>query len=227
MRPAPLLLTLCLALVACDSKDADSSAKTAKADSQAKATPSAKAKSDPAPAATPDAEPDPNLPAPNDAVVDHTVKLLDGGEKNLADYRGKALLVVNTASECGHTPQYAGLQEVYGKYKDQGLEVLAFPSNDFGGQEPGTPEQIREFVDSKYSVEFEMFDKVVIKGDDKTPLYETLTEATADGIKGEVEWNFTKFLVDPQGRVVQRFDSEVEPTDPSVIAAIERVLPKA
>jgi len=105
--------------------------------------------------------------------------------------------------------------------------VLAFPSNDFGGQEPGTSEQIREFVDSKYSVEFEMFDKVVIKGDDKTPLYKTLTEATADGIKGEVQWNFTKFLVDPEGRVVQRFDSAVEPTDPSVIAAIERVLPKA
>lgn len=221
MRSAPLLLSLSLALVACDSKDADSSAKTAKADP--KATPAAKAD----PKAAPEAKADPTLPVANDVVVDHTVKLLDGGEKSLADYRGKALLVVNTASECGHTPQYAGLQQVYGTYKDQGLEVLAFPSNDFGGQEPGTPEQIREFVDSKYSVEFEMFDKVVIKGDEKSPLYETLTEATADGIKGEVEWNFTKFLVDPQGRVVQRFDSETQPTDPSVIAAIERVLPKA
>src|SRR5690606_27092937 len=102
-----------------------------------------------------------------------------------------------------------------------GLEVLAFPSNDFGGQEPGTPEDIRKFVDSEYSVEFEMFDKVVIKGPDKAPLYQTLTEQTPEGIKGEVKWNFTKFLVDPQGRVVKRFDSAVSPTDPEVIAAVE------
>ncbi|MCA9705522.1 MAG: MBL fold metallo-hydrolase [Myxococcales bacterium] len=166
--------------------------------------------------------------APADAVlVDQTVKLLDGTDKSLADYRGKALLLVNTASECGYTPQYADLQALYAKYKGRGLEVLAFPSNDFGGQEPGTPEQIREFVDSEYAVEFEMFDKVAIKGPDKAPLYRALTEQTPEGIRGEVKWNFTKFLVDPQGRVVQRFESAVEPTDPQMIEAIERVLPKA
>nr|WP_323137353.1 glutathione peroxidase [Paraliomyxa miuraensis] len=160
-------------------------------------------------------------------MVEHTVKLIDGADKSLADYRGRALLVVNTASECGYTPQYADLQELYAKYKERGLEVLAFPSNDFGGQEPGTPDEIRQFVDSKYHVEFEMFDKVAIKGSDKAPLYKTLTEETAEGIRGEVEWNFTKFLVDPEGRVVGRFESGVSPTSPEVVAAVEAVLPKA
>lgn len=237
------LLLLALALVACDSKDASgtdtkktadakqAAAKTAADAKQADAKPAADAKQAPAvdPAAAAPSEP---VVATADAaasgpVLDHEVQLLDGTKKSLADYRGKALLVVNTASECGFTPQYADLQEVYAKYKDRGLEVLAFPSNDFGGQEPGTPEEIRTFVDSKYSVEFEMFDKVVIKGDDKAPLYKTLTEETPEGIKGDVQWNFTKFLVDPQGRVVKRFESPVSPTDPQVIAAIEAVLPQA
>lgn len=234
------LLLLAVALAACDGKDASgtdtkktadakqadakpATAKPATADAKpatAKPSEPAAAPSEPAAAAAADA-------VASGPVLDHEVKLLDGTTKSLADYRGKALLVVNTASECGFTPQYADLQEVYAKYKDRGLEVLAFPSNDFGGQEPGTPEDIRKFVDSKYSVEFEMFDKVVIKGDDKAPLYETLTEQTPEGIKGDVEWNFTKFLVDPQGRVVKRFESPVSPTDPQVIAAIEAVLPKA
>jgi glutathione peroxidase len=228
-----------VALVACDAKEAGADAKKT-----AEAAPTAPAAKDvPAGTPAPTANAKPNEPAakPNEAVaaaptpaavptgpvLDHQVKLLDGTDKSLADYRGKALLVVNTASECGFTPQYADLQEVYAKYKDRGLEVLAFPSNDFGAQEPGTPEQIREFVDKEYSVEFEMFDKVVTKGEGKTPLYKTLTEETPEGIKGEVKWNFTKFLVDPQGRVVQRFESAVSPTDPQVTAAIEQVLPKA
>uniref|UniRef100_UPI00358F5573 glutathione peroxidase n=1 Tax=Enhygromyxa salina TaxID=215803 RepID=UPI00358F5573 len=164
---------------------------------------------------------------PNDVVLDHEVELLSGDAKSLSDYRGKALLVVNTASECGFTPQYADLQAVYAKYKDRGLEVLAFPSNDFGAQEPGTPEQIDAFVHSEYAVEFELFDKVVTTGADKDPVYRTLTEETGEGIKGEVTWNFTKFLVDPQGRVVRRFEPPVKPTDPEVIAAIEQVLPGA
>jgi glutathione peroxidase len=243
------LLLLAVALVACDGKDAagtDTNKKTAQAApkapdaKQAPAGAAAPATAKPAepsaiePASLAKVEPAPAEPsalsatvASSGPVLDHTVKLLDGTEKSLADYRGKAVLVVNTASECGFTPQYADLQEVYAKYKERGLEVLAFPSNDFGGQEPGTPEQIREFVDSKYSVEFEMFDKVVIKGDDKSPLYKMLTEETPDGIKGDVQWNFTKFLVDPQGHVVQRFESPVSPSDPQVTAAIEKVLPKA
>lgn len=239
----PLIL-VAVALVACDAKDT-----TATKTAQANTAPAAPAKAAeakipadaPEPVKTTAAPDEPTPVVPSDEppaaeptaiaatgpVLDHQVKLLDGSDKSLADYRGKALLVVNTASECGFTPQYAELQGVYAKYKDRGLEVLAFPSNDFGGQEPGTPEQIRAFVDEQYSVEFEMFDKVVIKGDDKAPLYKTLTEETADGIKGDVKWNFTKFLVDPEGHVVQRFDSGVSPSDPQVIAAIEQVLPKA
>jgi glutathione peroxidase len=161
---------------------------------------------------------------PNDVVLDHEVKLLDGTTKKLSDYRGKALLVVNTASACGLTPQYAELQQLYATYKDKGLEVLACPSNDFGGQEPGTPAEIRAFVDAEFSVEFTMFDKVVTKGDAKAPLYKTLTEQTGEGIKGELAWNFTNFLVDPQGRVIQRFEPPVRPMDPQVIAAIEHLL---
>jgi glutathione peroxidase len=176
------------------------------------------------------AEPEPQVPVPakpNDVVLDHEVKLLDGTTKKLSDYRGKTLLVVNTASACGLTPQYAELQQLYATYKDKGLEILAFPSNDFGGQEPGTALDIRKFVDTEYSVEFTMFDKVVTKGDGKAPLYKTLTEETGEGIKGELAWNFTKFLVDPQGRVIQRFEPPVRPLDPQVVAAIEHVLPGA
>jgi glutathione peroxidase len=232
------LLVLAAALVACDGRDA-AGTDTKKTAQAAPATKEAPKPTEPivgeatAPPPRTDAKPimpddqDHTITTASGPVLDHTVKLLDGTDKSLTDYRGKALLVVNTASECGFTPQYADLQEVYAKYKDRGLEVLAFPSNDFGAQEPGTPEEIRKFVDSKYSVEFEMFDKVVIKGDDKSPLYKTLTEETPDGIKGDVKWNFTKFLVDPQGHVVQRFESPVSPTDPQVTAAIEAVLPKA
>lgn len=161
-----------------------------------------------------------------DPVLDHEVKLLDGSQQSLDAYRGKALLVVNTASECGYTPQYADLQEVYAKYKDEGLEVLAFPSNDFGGQEPGTPEEIRSFVDDNYSVEFTIFDKVHARGDEISPLYKTLTQETTDTIKGEVKWNFTKFLIDPEGKVVARFEPKVKPTDPQVTEQIEQILPK-
>jgi glutathione peroxidase len=164
--------------------------------------------------------------SPNDVVLDHEVQTLDGKSTSLASYRGKALLVVNTASQCGYTPQYAGLQQLYAEYRGKGLEVLAFPSDDFGGQEPGTNEEIRSFVDDKFAVEFPMFDKVHAKGPEIAPLYKTLSEQTGDGIKGEIEWNFTKFVVDPKGRVVARFAPDVDPKDPRVIAAIEGALPK-
>ena len=163
---------------------------------------------------------------PNDVVLDQDVETLDGRHEKLSAYRGKALLVVNTASECGFTPQYADLQRLYAKYHDQGLEVLAFPSNDFGSQEPGEPEQIREFVDEEYSVEFPMFAKVHAKGPEVSPLYKTLSEDTGEGIKGEVKWNFTKFLVAPDGRVVGRFEPPVTPSDPRLVAAVEQVLPR-
>ncbi len=160
-------------------------------------------------------------------VLDHEVETITGEKKSLADYRGKALLVVNTASQCGYTPQYEGLQELYAKYKDQGFEVLAFPSNDFGAQEPGSGEEIASFVDEKYGVQFPMFAKVPVKGEAKVPLYKTLTEETPEGIKGEIKWNFTKFLVDPSGRVIGRYDSAIDPMDTDLTAKLESVLPKA
>ena len=153
-----------------------------------------------------------------------TVRTIDGNEKALADYKGKTLLIVNTASECGFTPQYAGLQALYEKYRSRGLEVLGFPSNDFGSQEPGTCEQIDSFVKDKYKVTFPMFDKVHAKGPDKAPLYKALTEGSGEGISGEVEWNFTKFLVDRQGKVIARFDPSVKPDAPALIQQLEASL---
>ncbi len=158
-------------------------------------------------------------------ILDHSVETLEGTKASLADYRGKAVLLVNVASECGYTPQYAQLQELYGRYKDRGLVVLGFPSNDFGGQEPGDAAQIKEFVTSKYAVDFPMMAKVHAKGPEIAPLYKTLTQDTPDGIKGEVKWNFTKFLVDPSGKVIARFESAVEPMGPELTAAVEKALP--
>ena len=168
----------------------------------------------------------PKLAAGTGPVLDHAVKTLSGEDTRLSDYRGKALLVVNTASQCGYTPQYEGLQELYGTYKDKGFEVLAFPSNDFGAQEPGTADEIETFVTDKYSVGFPMFAKVPVVGEAKAPLYKTLTEDTPEGIKGEVKWNFTKFLVDPAGHVVARFEPNVDPMDSDLTAKLESVLPK-
>lgn len=156
-----------------------------------------------------------------------TVKSLDGKDVPLANYKGKAVLIVNTASECGYTPQYASLQKLYATYKDKGLEVLAFPSNDFGAQEPGDSDQIRTFVDEKYNVEFAMFEKVHATGPEKAPLYEALTEKTGEGVAGDVRWNFTKFLVDPDGKVVARFESKVDPMSEALVSKVQQVLPKS
>ncbi len=156
----------------------------------------------------------------------HTVETLDGKPQRLADLRGKAVLIVNTASECGFTPQYAKLQELYGRYKDRGLVVLGFPSNDFGGQEPGDAAEIQEFVASKYAVDFPMMNKVHAKGAEIAPIYKSLTQETPEGIRGEVKWNFTKFLIDPEGRVVQRFEPPVDPLSQEVLTAVEGALPK-
>ncbi len=161
---------------------------------------------------------------PNDVVLDHDVTTLEGKPASLKDYRGKAVLVVNTASECGYTPQYAGLQKLYTELKPKGFEVLAFPSDDFGHQEPGDAATIRGFVDENFSIDFPMFDKVHAKGPEISPLYKTLSEQTGEGIKGEVKWNFTKFVVDKKGRVVARFEPDVEPDDPRLRAAIDAAL---
>lgn len=159
------------------------------------------------------------------AVIDHTVTTLGGDALDLGSFRGRPMLIVNTASKCGYTPQFAGLQRLYERFADRGLVVVGFPSNDFGGQEPGTAEQIGEFCRINYGVTFPMMSKVHAKGPDQAPIYRTLTEETPDGIRGEIRWNFTKFLVDGDGHVVARFESSVDPEDAQLVAAIEKLLP--
>jgi len=156
-------------------------------------------------------------------VLDHSLRTITGEAASLADYRGKALLIVNTASECGLTPQYSGLEALQARYKDRGLVVLGFPCNDFGAQEPGDAEQIQSFCRTQFGVSFPMFEKVRAKGD-KSPLYQTLTEQLPEGLKGEIRWNFTKFLVDREGHVVKRFEPTVDPGAPEVTTAIEELL---
>ncbi|KAA0768208.1 MULTISPECIES: glutathione peroxidase [Bacillus] len=156
-------------------------------------------------------------------VYDFSAKTIIGEEKSLKDYEGKALLIVNVASKCGFTPQYKGLQEVYDKYKDQGLEILGFPCNQFGGQEPGTEADITSFCELNYGVNFPMFAKVDVKGDKAHPLYTYMTEQ-APGLLGmkAVKWNFTKFLIGKDGKVVGRFAPQTKPVDLEV--EIEKVL---
>lgn len=157
------------------------------------------------------------------SVHDFTVKTIDGGEVSLSRYEGKALLIVNTASECGYTPQYKGLEELYQAYRARGFEVLAFPSNDFGGQEPGTNAEIKKFCERRYRTTFPLFAKIAVKGKDADPLYRWLTTLPVNG--GPVTWNFNKFLVDPQGAVVAHLDSSVEPTSAEMRKRVEAVLP--
>jgi glutathione peroxidase len=149
---------------------------------------------------------------------------LDGKPVDLASYQGKVVLVVNVASRCGATPQYAGLQKLYDTYKDRGLVVIGFPANDFGAQEPGTDAQIAEFCTSKYAVTFPMFSKITVKGADAPPLYKALTQSANP--PGDIAWNFEKFLIGRDGAVVGRFKTRVAPDDPAVIAAVEAALAK-
>jgi glutathione peroxidase len=142
----------------------------------------------------------------------------------LSDFKGKVMLVVNVASRCGYTPQYSALESIYEKYKDQGFVVLGFPANNFGQQEPGTNEEIKIFCSRKYDVTFPMYAKVSVKGDDETPLYSYLTKDANPSVAGDIKWNFTKFLVDRTGHVVQRFESKITPDSQEVVAAIERLL---
>ncbi|MBE0538342.1 MAG: glutathione peroxidase [Ignavibacterium sp.] len=158
-----------------------------------------------------------------DNINDITVLDMNNKEIKLSEYNGKVLMVVNVASECGYTKQYAGLQEVYDKYNPQGFEILAFPCNDFGGQEPGTNEQIQNFCSSKFGVTFKLFDKIKVLGDDKSPLYERLINNSVTE-KGDVKWNFEKFIISKDGRIVNRFRTKVEPTSDEVISAIDREL---
>ncbi len=170
---------------------------------------------------------DAQQPAPK-PVWRHTMTSIDGKSVPLSRYRGKVLLIVNTASQCGLTPQYAGLQALYDRYRKQGLEILAFPANDFGAQEPGTDKEIKVFCTTKYNVTFPLFSKISVKGDTMHPLYRYLTtRQTAPRPAGEIEWNFAKFIVNRKGEVVARFASRDDPQSPDIVAVIERELKAA
>jgi glutathione peroxidase len=157
-------------------------------------------------------------------IYGFTLNSIDGKPAPLADYKGKVVLVVNVASQCGYTPQYSALEATYEKYKDKGFVILGFPANNFGAQEPGTNEEIKTFCTRKYSVTFPMYAKISVKGPDQAPLYTYLTKDTGPGITGDIKWNFTKFLIDRNGNVVQRFEPAVTPDSKEAVSAIEKQL---
>src|SRR5271169_3706422 len=158
------------------------------------------------------------------SVYDFTLPSIDGKPLPLANYKGKVVLLVNVASRCGFTPQYTALESTYEKYKDKGFVILGFPANNFGSQEPGTNAEIKTFCQSKYSVTFPMYGKVSVKGDDQTPLYAYLTKDANPALAGEIKWNFTKFLVDRNGKVVARFEPDVTPDSPQITAEIDKLI---
>jgi glutathione peroxidase len=160
--------------------------------------------------------------APN--IYNFTLPSLDGEPLPLANFKGKVVMLVNVASRCGYTPQYTGLEALYEKYKDQGFVILGFPANNFGGQEPGTNQEIKKFCSTKYSVTFPIYGKVSVKGDDETPLYQYLTKQADPTHTGDIKWNFTKFLVDRNGNVAQRFEPAVTPESKEVVTAVEKLL---
>jgi len=145
------------------------------------------------------------------SIYDFSAKLNNGTDKKLKDYKGKVLLIVNTASKCGFTPQYKGLQELYGKFRDRGFELLAFPCDQFGHQEPGSDEDIKSFCELNYAVEFPLFSKVEVNGDDAHPLYKFLKSEKGGLLGDSIKWNFTKFLVDKQGNVIERYAPTTPP----------------
>jgi glutathione peroxidase len=158
-------------------------------------------------------------------VYDFTLNSIDGRPTALSNFKGKVMLLVNVASRCGFTPQYAGLESLYEKYKDRGFVIVGIPANNFGGQEPGTNQEIKSFCTAKYHVSFPMMAKVSVKGSDITPLYAFLTDKNLHPeTGGDIGWNFTKFLVGPDGKVIARFDSKVEPESPEVTSAVEKSL---
>lgn len=162
--------------------------------------------------------------APKIAIYDFNLPDIDGKMMPLFQFKGKVLLIVNTASDSSCTPQYAGLEALYRKYKDAGLVVLGIPSNDFGNQEPAAEAKIKSFVAGTYHVTFPLFSKVEVRGDNITPLFHYLTSEANAKIKGDVHWNFTKFLIDRKGSLVARFDFDTEPDSPDLLVALEDAL---
>ncbi|MDQ1558041.1 MAG: glutathione peroxidase [Pyrinomonadaceae bacterium] len=159
------------------------------------------------------------------SVYDFTLKNSKGKDVKLEEFRGQVVMLVNVASKCGYTPQYEGLEKIYKQYKDRGFTILGLPANNFGAQEPGTDEEIQEFCRLNYGVTFPVFSKISVKGDDKHPLYKYLTEKESNlDFAGEIKWNFNKFLVGRDGRILARFDSGDKPEDAKVTQAIEQAL---
>jgi glutathione peroxidase len=159
------------------------------------------------------------------SVHEFTLKAIDGRSVTLSNFKGKIMLLVNVASQCGYTPQYEGLEKLYETYKDRGFVITGFPANNFGGQEPGTDAEIQTFCKSKYGVTFPMFSKISVAGSDQAPLYRFLTDRTVNPkTGGQIQWNFTKFLVDRDGKVIQRFEPAVEPLSKELISAVEGAL---
>jgi len=161
-----------------------------------------------------------------DNILNIKVKDIDGKVVNLSDYKDKVLLIVNVASYCGYTKQYSGLQNLYETFKEQGFEILAFPCNQFGNQEPGSNEDIKNFCSSKYKVTFRLFDKIDVNGKNKSPLYEILTDNPITG-KSEIRWNFEKFLIGINGKIIKRFPSAKDPLDDELINLIRLELKKS
>ena len=167
----------------------------------------------------------PTAAPPEKNVYEFTMKDIDGKDVKLDTYKGKVVMIVNTASKCGYTPQYEGLQALYDKYKDKGLVILGFPANNFMGQEPGTEAEIKDFCTTKYKVTFPMFAKISVKGEDQHPLYNYLTnKATDRAFSGDISWNFNKFVIDRNGNIVARFGSKDTPEGEGVVAAVEKYI---
>ncbi|HBQ61044.1 MAG TPA: glutathione peroxidase [Balneolaceae bacterium] len=159
-----------------------------------------------------------------DSIYDFKMKDIDGNDVSLSDYKGKVILIVNVASKCGFTSQYEGLQELYEAYKDEGFVILGFPANNFKGQEPGSNEEIKQFCTLEYGVEFPMFSKVSVKGDDQSDFFKYLTEQSNQDFEGDIKWNFEKFLISKDGDVLRRYRSNVEPMSSDIVDAIEKEL---
>lgn len=160
----------------------------------------------------------------SDSVYDFKPTNIDGKEIPLSQYKGKVLLIVNTASECGYTPQYEGLQNLYKKFNEEGLVILGFPANNFGGQEPGTDKQIKKFCKVNYDISFPMFSKLSVKGEKQHALFTYLTSAPNPDFMGDIKWNFEKFLIGTDGKLIRRFRSAIKPESKTITKAIEKVL---
>ena len=162
------------------------------------------------------------IPSTLSPIFQMTMNDIDGHPVHLNQFQGKVLMIINTASFCGNTPQYGGLQTLYEQYREQGFEILAFPANNFGKQEPGTSEEIKTFCYTKYALEFPLFEKISVKGDDTHPLYQYLTQQSP--YPGEIEWNFQKFLVNRKGQVIARYRPKLKPLSPQIVQDVQKAL---